>query len=159
MSDDQLRDLTLKHAEAMARIEQQEAKERRNRWTAIISILGALGAGGGGSVAYFQDDAEDEDIKTVVATHVAVDAVWKEDTDADLDSLAGQVATMRDAVIRLQVTVEGLSGKVRGGRQMKAGLDEVEDLLGQIKRAKRKKEHAKPAAADVQRYKGSLFTE
>ena len=149
-------DLTRKHDETLERLQVQESKERRNRWTVIISLLGALGAGGGAGGAYLQDIGNDESVKTVVATHVATYEQWRDGADGDLKQLMVEQQQLRDAVIRLQVTVEMLSDKHRGGTQLREGLAEVERLLEGIgHRRKTRASKANPEA--VKKYKADLF--
>jgi hypothetical protein len=63
-------------------------------------------------------------------------------------------------VIRLQVTVEGLTEKHRGGAEIRAGLSEIEALLGSgYGGGKRKRSSGAPAPESVQRLKGELFAD
>ena len=161
MTEEHLHEFTRKHDETMARLELQEAKEKKNRLSIIVSLLGAIGVGSGGGLAYFQDDAEDQNVKTVVATHVALDDVWKADADDDIESLMEEQQKLRDAVMKLQFTVETLSDKHRGGRQLKADLAEIETLLEHVETKGRGKARRRtaPGADAVQQKVQELFVE
>lgn len=160
MTDERFQELTRRHDEAVARLDEQERKERRNRWTIIATLISALTAGGGGATAYLNND--DDDIKTVVATHIATYDQWKSGANQDIDELLEQMQKLRDAVIRLQVTVENLSEKHRGGERLRHELGEVGRLLDGLETKGKPARAAKPAPASseqVQQYKTELFEE
>lgn len=153
MTEERYEQLTKSHAEALDRLTGQETAAKRQRNYLMITALTAVIGGGGGATALIRND--DENVKTVVATHVAVYEDWRPDVDAMQD----QLMNLRDAMIRLQVTVEGLSDKHRGGRsgELRARMDEVEGLLSEI--GGRRKPRAKPAPERVNRLKGELFAD
>ncbi len=156
MTEEKFGELTRKHDETLERLQVQEGREKRNRWTVLLSLLGALGAGGGGGIAYLQDMGDDESVKTAVATHVATYEQWRSATNEDIGQMVIEQKNLRDAVIRLQVTVEMLSDKHSGNARLRAGLAEVSELLGATGKQAPK---SKPAPPDVARAMEDLFGE
>ncbi len=147
-----------RHDAAEARLDQQEAAARKNRNYLIITVLTALAGGGSGATALLGND--DESVKTAVATHVAVDEMWKDGADADIGALIEQQQKLRDAVLKLQFTVGGLSEKNRGGGgDLRARLDELEGLLGPAPERRTRRKREAPAPESVQRLKGELFAD
>ncbi len=160
MSTEGLDNLTERHDATVARLEAHESTVKKQRNYLILTVLTALAGTGSGATALIGND--DESVKTAVATHVAVDEMWKDGADADIGALIDQQKRLRDAVLKLQFTVESLSEKRRGsGGDLRARLDELESLLGEAefapKRRVRKREA--PAPESVQRLKGELFAD
>lgn len=156
-----IQELTRKHDDALERLDLQERKERRNFWAVLVSLVGALGAGGGGGIAYMQDLGDDDNVKTVVAVHVATDKQWKANADSDINTLLEQQQKLREAIIRLQATVEGLSARHRNSDQLRRELVEVERMLGDLGTggASTTRKAAAPAPEMVQQLKTDLFEE
>lgn len=160
MPEAQLHELTKSHDDALVRLEMQESSTKKTRNYLIITALTALLGGSGSATALLGND--DESVKTVVATHVAVDEMWKAGADADIGALIDQQKKLRDAVLKLQFTVEGLSDKRRGagGGDLRARLDEVEGLLSGMDPAPKRrarKDRGAPTPESVQRLRGELF--
>jgi len=155
-----VQELTRRHDETIARLELQEAREKRTRWTAVLSVLGALGAGGGGGLAYLDRGSDTDTMETVVAKHIALADSREASLATELKHLDRQQQAIRDAVIRLQVTVEGLSktpSRRAPSRQVQAGLVEVNKLLAEIKREKRSEKPISVSSAEVQGVRELLF--
>lgn len=151
-----LDDLTARHDEALERLENHEKKAKRDRWTTIVSLIGALGAGGGGGLAYIQDDADDESVKTTVATHVATSSVAIDAAATDIEALQTQQMVIREAIVKIQTTIEMLS---RRRSDVREELHNVEDIINRIERRSDSRIKARQPidAETVQRTKENLF--
>ena len=155
MSAERLDNLTSSTNDALARLDVHESTARKQRNYLILTAFTALLGGSGSATALLGND--DESVKNAVATHVAVDEMWKDGADADIGALIAQQKKLRDAVLKLQFTVEGLSERGRGGGgDLRARLDELEGLLGPVLERRSRKREA-PAPESVQRLKGELF--
>lgn len=162
MTEERVHELTRKHEETIARLEAQEAKAKAQRWTVITSLLAALTAGGGGGFAYFADDAEDDDVKTAVAVHVATAEIQMGDLEDDLDDLNDELEKAAKALAKLQGAIETLSRSNARARREVAGIGELVEELAEPEPAEAPpgvKVRLKPKADRVQRIKESLFAE
>ena len=160
MTEDNYRELTERHDHALERLSAYEGAQKGHRRWMITAVLTALGAGGGSGVLAYTDSSGDDNMETVVATHVATSNQRAKVVDGDIGDLQDQQMKLREAVIRLQVTVEGISGKVRGNADIRAGLREVGDLLEDMHHGKRRsRKGGRPAPESVQELRGQLFAE
>jgi len=127
-------------------------KEKIGRLTAITAFL----SGGGSNVV------EEDTAKAAMAAHVAVYEEWKPKVSEDLDMLRNQVSALREALIRIQVTTEGLSEKHRGSNsELQSRLDEVESLLDEADSFQSGSDGGKinPAPERIRQLKKELFND
>ena len=113
-----------------------DKKHKAMNWTALITAV--LAASGGVTNAYFEKELDDS-IMDGVAAEVAVFRQFQADTAKALEHQREQIMVLREAVVRIQTTLDLLNERalIRGrnegyGRRLDESTKEVKKALERL---------------------------
>ena len=143
-------------AKALERLDEVESKHangnrKANRWL-VIALTTALGGAGGTGAKAFVDASNVDQLREVVATHVAEANARQEQASKERDRLIDQVAALRETTAGLKAIVEILA------RQRSETRERIESIEVPPPIEKPHKTSApKPPRSSIQAVRKDLF--